>query len=144
MSASKSLLQDPMAQVRVLCGVLYLPHIVFKLAALDGAAAFFAKAGFQPPMLFMVLGLLAETACAVGLSFNILTKWVGLLSAGVMVVATYAVVATKGAGWLWNLGGVEYLALWAALSVVVSVQAWSTERSTYGRSFLLFPVHATA
>jgi putative oxidoreductase len=133
-----------MAQVRVLCGVLYLPHIVFKLAALDGAAAFFAKAGFQPPMLFMVLGLLAETACAVGLSFNILTKWVGLLSAGVMVVATYAVVATKGAGWLWNLGGVEYLALWAALSVVVSVQAWSTERSTYGRSFLLFPVHATA
>ncbi len=130
---------DPMVVVRIMCGLLYIPHILFKLNGMSGAAAFFGKAGFNPPMAFVFLALAAETICAVGLTFDILTKWVGLVSAGVMAVAAYAVFATKGIGWLWNLGGVEYLALWAGLSVLVAVQAWREERKTYGHFFLLSP-----
>ena len=132
-------LSDPMVPVRMMCGLLYVPHILFKLNGMSGAAAFFGKAGFNPPMAFVVLALVTEIICAVGLTFNILTKWVGLMSAGVMAVAVYAVFATKGIGWLWNLGGIEYLALWASLSVLVAVQAWREEWKTYGHFFLLSP-----
>lgn len=130
---------DPVVVMRITLGVLYIPHILFKLNGMEGAAAFFGKAGFEPAMLFVVLALITETLCAAGLIFNILTKWVGLMSAAVMGVAAYAVLATKGAHWLWNLGGLEYIALWGFLSVVIAAHAWREERRNYGHFFLLFP-----
>lgn len=130
---------DPMTVIRVCSGLLYVPHVLYKLLRLDGSAAFFAKAGFQPPMAFLVLALIMETVCALGLTFNILTKWVGLISASVLAVAAYAVIATKGLGWFWNLGGVEYLFVWAGLSVLLALDAWKRELGSYGRAFLLFP-----
>lgn len=132
-------LTNPVVVTRITLGVLYLPHIAFKLSNMEGAATFFGKAGFEPAMLFVVLALITETACAAGFIFNILTKWVGLMSAAVMGVAAYAVVATKGAHWLWNLGGIEYIALWGFLSLVLAAHAWREERKDYGHSFLLFP-----
>lgn len=130
---------DPVVVMRVTLGLLYLPHIAFKLRGMEGAAAFFGKAGFEPAMLFVVLALVAETLCAAGFIFNILVKWIGLMSAGVMAVAAYAVFATKGVGWLWNLGGIEYIALWGLMSLVLAAHAWREERRTYGHAFLLFP-----
>ncbi|WP_448189444.1 DoxX family protein [Azospirillum sp. sgz301742] len=135
-------LSEPAIVVRMMCGLLYIPHILFKLNAMDGAAAFFGKAGFTPPMAFVVLALVMETVCAVGLTFNIHTKWVGLLSAGVMAVAAYAVFATKGVGWLWNLGGVEYLAFWGVSSLALAAHAWKQERKTYGRITLFGHAHS--
>ena len=44
------------------------------------------------------------------------------MSAGCMAVAAYAVFATKGVGWLWNMGGVEYLAMWALVSLAPVAQ----------------------
>lgn len=130
---------DPVVVMRVTLGLLYLPHIAFKLRGMEGAAAFFGKAGFEPAMLFVVLALVAETLCAAGFIFNILVKWIGLMSAGVMAVAAYAVFATKGVGWLWNLGGIEYIALWGLMSLVLAAHAWREESRTYGHAFLLFP-----
>ena len=40
-------LSDLLVPIRMLCGLLYVPHIVYKLAGMEGAAAFFAKAGFH-------------------------------------------------------------------------------------------------
>jgi hypothetical protein len=40
------------------------------------------------------------------------------------------------------MGGVEYLALWACLSVIVAAHAWMAERATYGRMFILTPRRA--
>lgn len=133
---------DPFVTIRIACGLLYVPHILFKLNGMAGSAAFFAKAGFQPPMFFLILALIMETVCALGLTFNILTKWVGLISASVLLVATYATVATKGFGWLWNLGGIEYLLLWAGLSLLLALAAWKQELAEFGRFSLLFPRHA--
>lgn len=139
---TRSVFMDPIVVVRILCGLLYVPHILFKLNGMAGAAAFFAKAGFNPAMPFVILALIAESICALGLISGILTKWVGLLSAVVMAGATQAVLATKGSIWLWNLGGVEYNVFWCALSLVLAAHAWQHERVHYGRNFLLFPSKA--
>lgn len=138
-SAKLNLLKDPVAQVRIICGLAYIPHIMFKLNDLGASAAFFAKVGLQPAMPLVILAVVAESLCAVGLTFGIMTKWAGLLSAAVLAIAINAVVTLKGAVWLWNFGGVEYNAVWAALSVIVAVHAWRKERSIYGRNFLLMP-----
>ncbi|CAO3377006.1 DoxX family protein [Azospirillum argentinense] len=137
-------LTNPVVVLRVLSGLLYVPHILFKLNALEGSAAFFAKAGFAPPMAFVVVALVMETVCAVGLTFNLYVKWIGLASAGVLAVAGYAVFATKGAGWLWNLGGVEYLAFWALSSLSLAVHAWRSEWERNGRLSLFGPLHGAA
>lgn len=133
---------DPAVFFRMMLGALYMPHILFKLMDLHGAAAFFEKAGFKPALFFVVLALVMESIAAAGLFFNILIKWTGLVSAGVLAVAVYAVFVTKGVGWLWNLGGVEYLVLWAGGSFVFAVNAWKQELATYGRVYFLRSVHA--
>jgi putative oxidoreductase len=133
---------DPAVFFRMMLGALYIPHMLFKLMDLHGAAAFFEKAGFKPALFFVVLALVMESVAAAGLFFNILVKWTGLVSAGVLAVAVYAVFATKGAGWLWNLGGVEYLVLWAAGSFVFALNAWKQELAKYGRVYLLTAAHA--
>ena len=146
MSATKGRfdLSDPIVVVRILCGLLFVPHILFKLNGMDGAAAFFAKAGFDPAYPFLILAIIAESMSAVGLIFNIATKWSGLLAAAVMAGATKAVLAMKGAVWLWNLGGIEYNVVWCFLCLVIAIHAWREEHRTYGRIFLLSPrsVHA--
>lgn len=138
-------LTDPLVPVRIACGLLYVPHIVFKLTGMSGAVAFFAKAGFNPPLAFVVLAIVAESVCAVALTLGILTKWAGLASAAVMAVAAYATIAAKGeVFWLWNLGGIEYVALWGALSILVAIHAWRQERIDFGRNFLLNPSSTAA
>ncbi|MGB0749556.1 MAG: DoxX family protein [Magnetospiraceae bacterium] len=132
-------LTNPTVVVRLMCGLFYIPHILFKLNDMDGAVGFFGKVGLEPAYLFVVLAILAEGACALGLTFNILTKWIGIVSAFVMGMAVYAIFAVKGAGWLWNMGGVEYLIFWAVTSIALSVQAWKQEAATYGKVSLLFP-----
>lgn len=132
-------LTDPIVVVRILCGLLFVPHILFKLNGFDGAVAFFAKAGFDPALPFVILAIVAESVAALGLILNIAVKWTGLLAAFVMAGATKAVLATKGAIWLWNLGGVEYNVFWTVLCLVLAIHAWRQERASYGRNFLLFP-----
>jgi len=131
-------LTDPVVVTRLLCGLLYAPHILFKLGNMAGSAAFFGRV---LPMgeVMLYLALVAETACLVGLTLNVMTKWLGFVSAGIMAIATYATLMTKGMGWLWNLGGVEYLVFWGVLSVSLAVHAWKQEKATYGRFFLLAP-----
>ncbi|MGJ4940300.1 DoxX family protein [Bradyrhizobium sp. HKCCYLS1011] len=130
---------DPAVFFRIMLGALYLPHIAFKLMDLNGAQAFFGKAGFHPALFFVVLALVMESVSAIGLIFNLYLKYTGLISAGVIAVAAYAVIATKGPGWLWNLGGVEYLVLWCSGSFVLALNAWRKEVAQYGRVFLLQP-----
>jgi putative oxidoreductase len=139
MSANRSSFDvtDPAVFFRMALGALYVPHILFKLMDMGGAQAFFGKVGLHPALFFVVLALVMESVSALGLMFNIFVKYTGLISAGVLAVAIYAVVATKGIGWYWNLGGVEYLVLWAAGSFVFALDAWRREVAQYGRIFIL-------
>jgi putative oxidoreductase len=130
---------NPITPVRIIVGLIFIPHIAFKLMNIAGSIAFFAKAGFQPAAAFMWFAVAMESLSAICLIFGILQKWTGFMAAAVMATATFAVVQTKGLIWLWNFGGVEYNVVWAALCALVSIYAWSEEKQRYGRNFILFP-----
>lgn len=132
-------LSDPAVVVRILCGLLFIPHVMSKLTGMEGAEAFFAKAGFDPAYPFLIMAIIAESISAISLLFGVATKWIGLLAAAVMAGATKAVLGTKGAIWLWNHGGVEYNVVWCVLCLVVAIHAWRQEHQRYGRFFLLTP-----
>lgn len=137
-------LMNPVVVMRILCGLLFVPHILFKVNGMEGAVAFFAKVGFEPAYPFVILAILTESISAIGLTFNIATKWTGLLAAFVMAGATKAVVALKGAVWLWNFGGIEYNVVWCILCLVLAIHAWREEYQQHGRVFFLFPASAKA
>lgn len=134
---------NPVVVLRMMCGLFYIPHILFKLNGFDGALAFFGKAGFNPPLFFVSLALVTETICMVGLTLGLFTRYVGLMSAGVMGVAAVAIFNTKGYGWLWNLGGIEYLVFWGVGSLAVAAQAWKEHLSRAKRP-LTQPASAAA
>jgi putative oxidoreductase len=130
---------NPTVAIRLMCGLAYIPHILFKLNDLSGTMAFFSKIGLNPAAIFVMMAITSEAACVLGLTLGILVKWAGLLSAGLMVVAAYTVFATKGAVWLWNLGGVEYITVLGVSSLVLAIHAWKQEITTHGRAFLFAP-----
>lgn len=114
----------PMNMVRILLGLFYAPHVYQKLTGIDASLGFFAKAGLEPAPFFLGLAILCESLALVMLVGGFFTRWAALLSAGCMVVAAYAIFATKGVNWYWAKGGVEYLVLWGLLSLAVSADAW--------------------
>jgi putative oxidoreductase len=120
-------LTNPIVVVRLMCGLFYIPHVLFKVLGFSGSLIGFAKMGFEPPLFWVPLAIATELICAIGLTFNIQTKFVGLMSAGTMALAVYGTFATKGIHWMWNFGGVEYLVMWGAASLSLAVHAWVTE-----------------
>ncbi|NVO13654.1 MAG: DoxX family protein [Rhodoplanes sp.] len=123
-------LTNPIVVVRLIAGLFYIPHILFKVFGFSTSLAVFAKMGFEPAIFWLSLALLTETLCAIGLTFNLYTRYVGLMSAGTLAFAVYGTVALKGPGWLWNLGGVEYLVFWGVVSLALAVNAWKEVLST--------------
>ena len=117
-------LTNPTVVVRLMCGLFYLPHALFKINGFEGSLAAFAKMGFQPAAFWVVLAIATELVCAVGLTLNFYTRYVGLASAGTMALAAYGTFATKGVHWMWNFGGVEYIVFWGVASLALAVQAW--------------------
>jgi putative oxidoreductase len=120
-------LTNPVVVVRLMCGLFYIPHALFKILGFAGSLAAFSKMGFEPPMFWVPLAIATELLCAIGLTLNIQTKFVGLMSAGTMALAAYGTFATKGVHWMWNFNGVEYLAMWGVASLSLAVHAWVTE-----------------
>ena len=117
-------LTNPVVVVRMMCGLFYIPHVLFKVLGFSGSLVGFAKMGFEPAVFWVTLAIIVETICVVGLTFNIYTKYVGLMSAGTMALAAYGTFATKGVHWMWNFGGIEYIAFWGIASVALAVHAW--------------------
>jgi len=134
---------DPAVALRLMCGLFYIPHVLYKVLHFSGSTAFFAQV-FPYPTAFLVLAMIAETLCFLGLTFDVLVKWAGLLSAGVMACAIYATLATKGVSWMWNLGGVEYLLFWGAASAALAVREWKQELRDHGRFSVLAPATQAA
>ena len=122
-------LTDGMNIVRMLAGLLYAPHVIQKLTGIDGSLAFFTKAGLVPAPLFLGLALVFESLSLVCLTLGLFTRWTGLMSAGCMAVAAYAIIATKGLHWYWAQGGIEYLLFWGVVSLAIAVDAWRKEQA---------------
>lgn len=110
--------------LRVACGLFFLPHILFKVAAPGKAIEFFTKAGFAPAGVYVVLAGVVETLCAIGLIFGIYPALAAALAAILLGVAAGAVLVVSGPGWNWIFGGVEYPVFWASVSAIVAVLYW--------------------
>jgi putative oxidoreductase len=113
--------------LRIICGLFMFPHVMGKFAAgtvSAGTAAFFAKAGFLPPEVWVYIAAVCETAAGVALVLGICTRFAALGAAALLAVAVYSLQVVKGFGWTWNTGGYEYPVFWAITSLAVALEAW--------------------
>jgi putative oxidoreductase len=113
--------------LRIICGLFFFPHVMGKFAAGTVSAAtvgFFAKAGFQPPEVWVYVAAVSETAVAVALVLGICTRFAALGAVALLAVAVYSLQVVKGFGWTWNTGGYEYPVFWAIVSLSVAIEAW--------------------
>lgn len=120
-------LTNPVVVVRLMCGLFYVPHALFKITGFAASLIGFSKMGFEPPVFWVSLAIATELICVIGLTLNIQVKFVGLMSAGTMALAAYGTFVTKGVHWMWNFGGIEYLTMWGVASLSLAVHAWVTE-----------------
>jgi putative oxidoreductase len=137
-------LTNPSVAVRLMAGLFYIPHVLFKLMGFSASVAAFGKMGFEPALYWLLLAIATETICAVGLTLNVYTRYVGLMSAGTMALAVYGTFATKGVHWMWNFGGVEYLVFWGVASFALAVHAWKEVWSSERGFARLTVAHAHA
>ena len=113
-------LSDPIDWLRVICGLFFLPHIFAKLARLP--LGFFQAARFPAPLWVMYGAALVEGFVCIGLVFAVATRTAAWLGAVYLLVACAALVKVGSQHrWLWNMGGIEYPAFWAAACVVVAM-----------------------
>jgi putative oxidoreductase len=114
--------------LRIICGAFMFPHVAGKFAAggalSAGTVGFFAKAGFQPPEVWVLLAAAAEFTVGVALVLGLCTRYAAIGSALVLAIAVYALQVVKGFGWTWNTGGYEYPVFWAIASLAVAIEAW--------------------
>jgi putative oxidoreductase len=113
--------------LRIICGLFMFPHVMGKFAAgavSAGTAAFFAKAGFQPPEVWVYIAAVSETAAGVALVLGVCTRFAALGAAALLAIAVYSLQVVKGFGWTWNTGGYEYPVFWAITSLAVALEAW--------------------
>jgi len=78
--------------LRIICGLFLFPHVLGKFAAGTVSAAtvgFFAKAGFQPPEVWVYVAAIAETAAGVALVLGICTRFAALGACALLAVAVY-------------------------------------------------------
>jgi len=60
-------LTDAIVQLRILCGLLFIPHIIGQFTLKDAVFAFFEAAGLKPAWLFVRTALVVQTLAVVGL-----------------------------------------------------------------------------
>ncbi|MGJ5121096.1 DoxX family protein [Bradyrhizobium oligotrophicum] len=133
--------------LRIICGLFLFPHVAGKFAggAVSAATAgFFAKAGFHPPEVWVVIAAASESAAGIALVLGICTRFAALGATALLLFAVYALQVVKGFGWTWNTGGYEYPVFWAITSLVVAIEAWKTHLAQAKPSARALPASAAA
>jgi uncharacterized membrane protein YphA (DoxX/SURF4 family) len=112
---------DPVRQLSILCGLMFIPHSVAKFTARAAVEKVFESAGLRPVRFFMILSLVIELVAAGGLVFNVLLPYASWLGALFMLAAGAASYKISGGKWNWSLGGCELHVFWAVCMVIVAV-----------------------
>ena len=124
--------------IRIVAGAFMFPHVAGKFAggALSAATVgFFAKAGFNPPELWVYLAAGAETLTGIALVLGICTRYAAFGAAAVLAVAVYALQVVKGfSGWTWNKGGYEYPVFWALVCIGIAIEEWKSALASRRRA----------
>ena len=111
---------EPMTILRVLCGMWFIPHCVGKIRHVGPASATFAKAGFHPARLFVIVTIIVELIAGAGLVFNIFPRLAAGMAVAVLLGASYAVLKINGWNWRWQKQGPEFMMFWS-VSCILSV-----------------------
>ncbi|CCD85422.1 conserved hypothetical protein; putative membrane protein [Bradyrhizobium sp. ORS 285] len=133
--------------LRIICGLFLFPHVAGKFAAGAVSAAtagFFAKAGFHPPEVWVVIAAASECAAGIALVLGICTRFAALGATALLLFAVYALQVVKGFGWTWNTGGYEYPVFWAITSFVVALEAWKVHLAQAKPRAAVVPAGAAA
>lgn len=109
---------DAATLLRVLCGVWFAPHALFKALNVERASQTFEKAGFKPGRFFVLLTICLEILAGTGLVLGIQPRAAASLAVLVLLGAAYAVVRINGWNWRWQKQGPEYMLFWAAACVI--------------------------
>ena len=127
--------------IRFMTGFIFLPHALAKLNGWSGSVAYFTKAGFYPPELFVGLATGIEFVAGISLMFGIMTKYTSILATGLLAAATYTVLTTNNPAswWLWNMGGVEYNVFWMLLCALFFADTWCKDPGFFGIGKTLTP-----
>ncbi|WP_354320274.1 DoxX family protein [Pseudacidovorax sp. 1753] len=114
-------LSDPVRQLAIICGLIFIPHSIAKFTATKTVEGVFQAAGLHPVRLFVALSLLIEVISAVGLIFNLLLPYAAWLGATFMLCAGAASFKVSGGKWNWSLGGCEFHVFWAFCLIIVAL-----------------------
>ena len=120
--ADKFNLLDGIVDLRIICGLFFIPHVVGKFTE-PATLGFFTAAGFKPPATWMYVAGTIETALTIGLVLGIYTPYVALIAAFhlfVAAAATYKVTKKL----IWVIGGIEYCVFWMLCCIILSMLTW--------------------
>ena len=109
--------------LRIFCGLFLVPHLVVKLKNQDFVKGFMAKAGLNPPIVWLYGAFAVEIVATVGLVLDVWTFYVAVLAGVFLLVAAWASWRVSAGKWMWNFGGAEYPLFWAICCFVVALQA---------------------
>src|ERR1700750_262049 len=120
--ADKFNLLNPVVDLRLICALFFIPHVVGKVTE-PATLGVFKAAEFNPTATWMDIAGNIETILTVALVFDIYTGYVAAIAAFHLLVAgaaTYKV--TKK--WIWVIGGIEYCVFWMLACVVLEMLPW--------------------
>lgn len=113
---------NPIDWIRVIAGLFFVPHIAAKLMPPRVPLEFFRAVGFSAPLQVMHGAALIEVLVCIGLIFAVVPAAAAWLGAVYLLCACASVLKVGSQHpWLWNGGGIEYPAFWAAICIVIAL-----------------------
>jgi putative oxidoreductase len=109
---------EPMAILRVLCGIWFLPHCIGKMRHVGPASVTFAKAGFHPARAFVIATIIVELIAGAGMVFNVFPRLAAGMAVAVLLGASYAVLKINGWNWRWQRQGPEFMLFWSTACIL--------------------------
>ena len=107
--------------LRIICGLFLVPHLFVKFKNQDFVKGFMAKAGLNPPAVWLYAAFAIEIVASIGLVFDVLTFYAALLAGVFLGVAAWASWRVSSGKWMWNFGGAEYPLFWALCCFAVAL-----------------------
>ena len=118
---------DAIVQLRIICGLIFIPHIIGQFTVKDAVFAFFEAAGLKPAWLFVRTALVVQTLAVLGLVLGIYVFYAAWLGGIFMICAGLAAFKVSKGRWVWNLGGCEFHMFWGLCCIIVALHspAWA-------------------
>jgi putative oxidoreductase len=107
--------------LRIICGAFLLPHLYAKVTNFNFMLGVYKELRLYPPKAWLLASLTTELICAPLLILGMYTRYIAILAATFLFVASWVTWRHAKGKWLWNNGGFEYPLFWAICCVVVAM-----------------------